>query len=536
MASSNITMEMETIDAPPTTLPAAPTDVDDSTECQCCYDTFNKSVRSKIECPQCNFNICKACARQYILSTTELPHCMDCKALWPQRFIVKHLNHSFVDNEYKLHRKKLLLDRQVSMLPETMQAVAEACRREEHNKKQYAILDQIKELTQQIRLLKTEKNNNNTHFYSGSSIAESSGRKFILPCPDEDCRGYLSTAYKCELCSCYACPKCLILTGKERHDHTHVCDEELVKTTEFIRNSSKPCPSCGERIIKSSGCDQMWCTNCKSAFSWRTGKIDKGMIHNPHFFQFQQNGGGAVPRNPGDVVCGGLPDNWWRIRGLLRQSLLFKSGEKEYTCECMNHKEPWLSQPCGTAAEEGGWGPMIVPVDLIRDNHVKIEQKFSELFHSLRHINDYTLPRYRTMVRELADHEDVRVEYLMKKINKTVMGTELMRRDKRRNKAIEMMHMYELFVAVGNDLINHLCQFIKPETPAAAPPPTQIVCKEFVHKFIEFDTFIHYINNEFKHISVAYSQKVPQVSCVAPHPYNFDKLYKFNKGDLETSV
>lgn len=479
-------------------------------ECECCCDTFNKSNRKKIECPnpQCNYNVCKGCARQYILSSTELPHCMDCQVQWNQRFIVKNLNHSFIDNEYKKHHKALLLERQMSMLPETIPAVTEARLREEYNQKQSEIQYRIKDLQQQIKALKQESWAISNTFFQKNNKGEDPGRKFILPCPDEECRGYLSTAYKCELCKCYACQKCLVLTGKERHDQTHVCDEELVKTTQLIRETSRPCPCCGERIMKASGCDQMWCTNCKTAFSWNTGKIDKGIVHNPHFFQYQKaNGANGIPRNPGDVICGGLPNNWWRIRNNLRRILKYPSTSQS-SCDCCDEYTSLSNE-------------------IIQANHIVIEEQFTELFHSLRNIGGNVLVGHRNAVRDLLDNQDLRVDYLMKKIDKTEMAKELMRRDKRRNKSIEMMHIYELFVTVGNDLINHLCHFIE------EPKEARETCQEFTKKMAEFDTFIDYINIEFKHIAVTYNNRVPQVSKPT---YVFTQLYKFNKSDLEISV
>ena len=35
-------------------------------------------------------------------------------------------------------------------------------------------------------------------------------------------------------------------------------------------------------------CDQMFCVSCHTAFSWDRGTIEKGVIHNPHFYQWQK--------------------------------------------------------------------------------------------------------------------------------------------------------------------------------------------------------------------------------------------------------
>lgn len=51
-----------------------------------------------------------------------------------------------------------------------------------------------------------------------------------------------------------------------------------------------------------SNCDQMWCTTCHTAFSWERGTIEKGHIHNPHFYQWQKTISGNTPQTVQNTV------------------------------------------------------------------------------------------------------------------------------------------------------------------------------------------------------------------------------------------
>jgi hypothetical protein len=50
----------------------------------------------------------------------------------------------------------------------------------------------------------------------------------------------------------------------------------------------------------------MWCTLCQTSFSWRTGRRLSGVVHNPHFFEWQRSRG-AQGRDLADTPCGGMP-------------------------------------------------------------------------------------------------------------------------------------------------------------------------------------------------------------------------------------
>ena len=116
--------------------------------CNVCCDKYNKSTMAKVTCEygDCNYECCKKCVRQYLLSTIQDPHCMNCRKQWNQKFLVTNLNKSFVTNEYKDHMKILLCDREISKLPETMEKAAKYKQKKDLRKKIETILNEIKNL------------------------------------------------------------------------------------------------------------------------------------------------------------------------------------------------------------------------------------------------------------------------------------------------------------------------------------------------------------------------------------------------------
>jgi hypothetical protein len=142
-----------------------------------------------------------------------------------------------------------------------------------------------------------------------------SGRRRIVSrnykCSNEECKGFLTDGkWTCDLCTKETCKKCHeTVTGAD-----HTCDPTTVATVELLMKDSKNCPKCATTIFKISGCSQMYCTSCHTAFEWGTLEIVTGVIHNPHYYEWLRKNGGA-PRQVGDIPCGGLPDArlFWRM-------------------------------------------------------------------------------------------------------------------------------------------------------------------------------------------------------------------------------
>jgi hypothetical protein len=135
-------------------------------------------------------------------------------------------------------------------------------------------------------------------------VREKTVHRFVRACPCDGCKGYLSTAWKCGLCSTNACSKCHVALTDV--DDIHECDPDVLATAQLIAKESKPCPGCHINITKIDGCNQMWCTQCKTPWDWKSGRIET-KVHNPHYFEYLRTRGAeavVADRNPAEIRCG----------------------------------------------------------------------------------------------------------------------------------------------------------------------------------------------------------------------------------------
>lgn len=132
--------------------------------------------------------------------------------------------------------------------------------------------------------------------------------KILCSCPREYCKGYImDTKYECNMCYTKICSKCFCIKTDENEQH--YCNNDDIKTVSVIKKTTKPCPGCGTLIQKIDGCNQMWCTNCNTAFGWISGKIETGAVHNPHYFEWFNKLDRAVHENTvNNADCDGVPE------------------------------------------------------------------------------------------------------------------------------------------------------------------------------------------------------------------------------------
>jgi hypothetical protein len=66
----------------------------------------------------------------------------------------------------------------------------------------------------------------------------------------------------------------------------------------------------------------MWCTECKTAFSWKSGQVVNGRIHNPHYYEHLRNTQGFVPREENPCGLPGIGEIRMTIRQFAHQKPL----------------------------------------------------------------------------------------------------------------------------------------------------------------------------------------------------------------------
>jgi hypothetical protein len=255
---------------------------------------------------------------------------MNCRKEWSRNVLLSNFTKKFVTKDYKLHRENVLFEKERSLLPETQPYVEREKKLREYTAKCEELKTQIVQISNEIYNIETDpavsgainRRRNaldkmkvraslqvDLNFYeyayniTYNKQAETK-KAFVRACPADGCRGFLSTAWKCGLCEKWTCPECHEVKGCK--DAPHTCKPECIETARLLEKDSKTCPKCAALIFKIDGCDQMFCTQCKTAFSWRTGGIETGRIHNPHYYQYLE-AHGQLRREPGDVQCGGMP-------------------------------------------------------------------------------------------------------------------------------------------------------------------------------------------------------------------------------------
>jgi hypothetical protein len=375
---------------------------------------------SYIICSYCKFQACEICNQKFIEDRPREPLCMNCGKIWTREFVLQNVNDK---KRFLRHIGKFILEQEKMLLPGTQEEASHIYHIQELSrylktiptnnrlKRMFKsrgrealtkVIEEKQELLRDVRnsisLLKSE-----TLTYGGDiSVQKDKNIHYIFKCP-MDCRGFVSNDYTCGTCKSIFCKRCRV----QIEDSAHTCIEDDIKSTSLISNLTKPCPKCMTPILKASGCDQMFCVLCHAVFSWTTGELEMGVVHNPHYYEYLSTL--PMTRDIEMIACGEVPDAYTFMVNVVS-----------------------------------------VAPSLYRNN-------LRSMHNVMTHINHNIIPRWR--VDKVKDNIDIRVEYLLEEIDEPTWELKLLNREKKRMKIKAFQDLLQMILAVLEDFVRRVFSF-----------------------------------------------------------------------------
>lgn len=289
--------------------------------------------------------------------------------------------------------------------------------------------------------------------------------KIVCACIQDKCKGYITNKeHKCNLCNIEICVFCY-----NKLTETHSCNTQDIRTVEVLKSSTKPCPNCGSLIQKIDGCNQMWCTNCNTAFGWVSGKIEKGAVHNPHYFEWFNSMKEHINEEENNIHlnCSGIPEQRYFI-----------------THVCLVSKA----------------------YDLQTYNMLLL------FFRLLLHVDEVIL--YEIVEKNIIKKNlDLRIMWVHNKIDDKKWSTMLYHRDKKKNIQSIKNEVFKMFVVISSDICHKIL---------ASTDITSI--RQFAH---EWNNLIKYVNTCFEKLQSIFNLNMPHILIEGDYNFIIKMKYKY---------
>ena len=342
--------------------------------------------------------------------------------------------------------------------------------------------EKMKELDESYKVLKTKSDTDNdkltrarTNKHNIWQEIEGGGNvnravrnkpKNIQKCPTIDCNGILNAEWHCILCKVTACSSC-----HEPVDEEHKCNPDTIETIKMLKTDTKSCPKCYTNIYKIDGCDQMWCTQCHTAFSWKTGNVET-KIHNPHYYEWmrKKSASGVIPREMGDnQACEAINNN---------AAVFYTEEIRKYNID-----------------------------ETVNQDIVLITDDFMKNVQGLVHLTEVVLPRYR-VVDDLRKEYIERCEFLKKHKSEKEFKMCLEKEAKKKNKNTEVQQLIQLWIDAKTDILRRIMDVIRKTSVQPINLENVIISlnsqKKIMNEMIDLDAYVHSsakeIENTYKNI------------------------------------
>jgi len=219
-------------------------------------------------------------------------------------------------------------------------------------------------------------------------------------------------------------------------------------------------------------CAQMFCVDCHCAWNWNTGLVEKGIIHNPHYYEFIRRGGNTA-RNNGDIPCGGIPD----IREL-RNMINYVTQNR------------YISSPNA--------------------------QKLYSIHNVVTHIQNYEIRNVTNFDEQ--ETRDLRINYMMNKVSEEDFKKTLQQIEIQKNKKRDFNNIYQMFVDVSSDIFRQIIVFYDNNKLYSENMKTYLN-----EQFVIFENLKNYFNENIKKCGKGYKCVYPGISENFGYEYNYER-------------
>lgn len=475
-------------------------------ECLVCCEPYNKRNHTPVECEyaDCKYKVCIECVRTYLMNSTNEAHCMECNKAWSQDFKVKALKASWINGAYRQHRKKLLVDIEISKLPETMEAAARYKVLKSEQALQQELKKEISVIEEKCNADYIKNHEELKAWFNGVYTPQS-----INPSLSNDDKIKLNKQHEQKLMDLYNGRKKwsneinpiksqLDLCKRRIHALTHPNAGDMDGASAAEEKKEKrvflmPCPSneCNGMLstqYKCGICELFACPKCHEII----GK-DISIEHTCD----PNNVASAEAIKKETKQCPGCPNRIFRIEGCSQMwctgcHTAFDWNSGRVVKSDRLHNPHWIEYQRNKNHGQAPRAPGDVPCGGLITRHEldgiirrKIEEKISRLLKKMRlsysvqdikqyielynmklcilriyqTIDQITRNSIRVIREELQRDQNFelhRCKYIIKEITKEQLSTHIHKMLSKREKMTQLLHVYELLSAVGIDVFNDI--------------------------------------------------------------------------------